>query len=35
MNLISFAAARAAFARPDDLSLAGRLAKKTRLLYAP
>ena len=34
MNLISFAAARAAFARPDDLSLAGRLAKKTRLLHA-
>src|SRR4029077_16589725 len=25
VNLISFAAARAAFARPDDLSLAGRL----------
>ena len=34
VNLISFAAARAAFARPDDLSLAGRLAKKTRLLHA-
>jgi hypothetical protein len=34
VNLISFAAARAAFARPDDLSLAGRLAKKTRLLWA-
>ena len=34
MNLISFAAARAALARPDDLSLAGRLAKKTRLLHA-
>ena len=34
VNVISFAAARAALARPDDLSLAGRLAKKTRLLHA-
>jgi hypothetical protein len=34
VNVISFAAARASFLRPDDLSLAGRLAKKTRLLYA-
>jgi hypothetical protein len=34
VNVISFATARAALARPDDLSLAGRLAKKTRLLYA-
>jgi len=34
VNLVSFATARAVFARPDDLSLAGRLAKKTRLLYA-
>ena len=34
VNVISFAAARAALARPDDLSLAGRLAKQTRLLYA-
>jgi hypothetical protein len=33
VNLISFGAARASFVRPDDLSLAGRLAKKTRLLY--
>jgi phytoene dehydrogenase-like protein len=33
VNLISLAAARASFVRPDDLSLAGRLAKKTRLLY--
>ena len=34
VNVVSFAAARAALARPDDLSLAGRLAKKTRLLHA-
>jgi hypothetical protein len=34
LNVVSLAAARAALARPDDLSLAGRLAKKTRLLYA-
>jgi len=34
VNVVSFAGARAALARPDDLSLAGRLAKKTRLLYA-
>ena len=34
VNVVSFAEARAALARPDDLSLAGRLAKKTRLLYA-
>ena len=34
VNVVSFAAARAALARPDDLSLAGRLAKKTHLLYA-
>jgi hypothetical protein len=33
VNLIAFAAARASFRRPDDLSLAGRLAKKTRVLY--
>jgi hypothetical protein len=32
--VICFAAARASFLRPDDLSLAGRLAKKTRLLHA-
>ena len=34
VNVISFAAARGALARPDDLSLAGRLAKQVRLLYA-
>jgi hypothetical protein len=34
VNVLSFAAARASFLRPDDLSLAGRLAKKTRLLHA-
>ena len=34
VNVISCAATRAALAHPDDLSLTGRLAKKTRLLYA-
>ena len=34
VNVVSFAGARAALVRPDDLSLAGRLAKKTRLLHA-
>ena len=33
VNVVSFASVRAALARPDDLSLAGRLAKKTRLLW--
>jgi hypothetical protein len=34
VNVVSFDAVRAALVRPDDLSLAGRLAKKTRLLRA-
>jgi hypothetical protein len=32
VNVVSFDGVRAALVRPDDLSLAGRLAKKTRLL---
>jgi hypothetical protein len=34
VNVVSFNGVRAALVRPDDLSLAGRLAKKTRLLRA-
>jgi len=34
VNVVSFDGVRAALLRPDDLSLAGRLAKKTRLLRA-
>jgi hypothetical protein len=34
VNVVSFDGVRAALVRPDDLSLAGRLAKKTRLLRA-
>ena len=33
VNLVTFEVVRAALARIDDLSLAGRLAKKTRLLW--
>jgi hypothetical protein len=33
VNVVSFASVRRALARPDDLSLAGRLAKKTRRLW--
>jgi hypothetical protein len=33
VNLVTSDLVRAALARPDDLSLAGRLAKKTRLLW--
>jgi hypothetical protein len=33
VNLVTFEVVRAVLVRPDDLSLAGRLAKKTRLLW--